>query len=331
MRLNFFWPCACWVLMGFTGDVAHAEDKAVTRPATSMVKLARSSLKGQIRLGTEYSDNLVVADIDTSSRQQDLAALLDASIDYRTSINEDNQLLLGYQYAHSRQQDQSAFNLHTHYVSGEWIHENKRKAVSEKGAHSPSLTLGVPVRFFYAALDGEHLLSLSQLSPYVSGFVNSRVFLRADYTLSQKDFTNNPQRDNHQHRVGLNTYYFAHGVRRYWVLGTFYEQEDAADSRFDFQAVSLRLNFFQRFTVMGQDWRLKIGYRWDDRDYLSETPQIGENRRDRRHRAQASLRIPFNQQWFGEARWQYQLSDSNLFAADYDQQRLAFYLGWSMR
>ena len=72
------------------------------------------------------------------------------------------------------------------------------------------------------------------------------------------------------------------------------------------------------------DWlernnKLELSWRYEDRNYSSITPSIGEKRKDERHRWQFTYEIPLGAQSSLQVYGGYGDYESNFPSADYDQ------------
>ena len=116
-------------------------------------------------------------------------------------------------------------------------------------------------------------------------------------------------------------------MRTYFVSGYKYESENAVDPQFDFKGHNIKARFSQRISMGDRDAELKVGWRYEDRNYASITPSIGAIRDDTRHRFQAELEIPITDRIYGLIEYEYADYSSNLPSADYTQNLVGARLG----
>ena len=75
--------------------------------------------------------------------------------------------------------------------------------------------------------------------------------------------------------------------------------------------------------------KLELSWRYEDREYTSITPSIGEKRDDKRHRWKVDLEYPFLKKGAFQLYAGYSDYDSNFPRADYDQNVVGTRLSWS--
>jgi hypothetical protein len=79
------------------------------------------------------------------------------------------------------------------------------------------------------------------------------------------------------------------------------------------------LRYIQRFELFSRLAKLEFAWRYEDRDYSSETPSIGEDRQDERHRWRVDFEIPLVGRSALQVYSGYADYESNYPQADYDQ------------
>lgn len=274
-----------------------------------------SPFSAEFSVGLEYDSNINVDEIDNNTGSNDKAAAINADLEYDLDLSSDTVLSLGYNFSQTLHDDFTNFDLQTHFVSADLSHDF--------GDVEP----GIAYRFIHSRLGGDGFLTMHQISPYVSAFLSEKLFARADYTYSDKNFLGRIDRDAENHAGGVDFYYFVDGVKTYLVAGYKYANENAVDPQFDYDAHQFKLRFSQRFPVGSRDAELKLGWRYEARNYDNITPAIGVVRDDDRHRLQAELEVPITDVFFARAEYEYGDYSSNLPTADYSQHLLGVHLG----
>jgi len=155
--------------------------------------------------------------------------------------------------------------------------------------------IGATLQYADAELDGTDFLALTQLSPYLSGLVGRRLFLRFAYLDSDKDFADNPARDAATGSFSSDAYVFINGLKTYLVFGHRYDDEDAGFDELDYTGQRFGVQLSQRFMARGREITLKTHERAESRDYRAVTPSIGELRRDDRLELGIVAEIPVGQ------------------------------------
>lgn len=260
-----------------------------------------------ISVGAEYDSNISVNEIDANTGADDFAAVIDADFEFESEIAADTDLSLGYSFSQSLHADFTAFDVQSHFASAELSHD------------FGALDIGAAYRFIYTRLGGNGFLAMQQFSPYLSRFFGKKFFVRADYTYTDKNFQNRTDRDATVHAGGADLYFFLNGVKSYFVTGYKFEDEDAVDPQFDYRSHNIKVRYAQRIPVGEREAKLKLGWRYETRDYASVTPSIGAVRDDDRHRFQAELEVPLTDRLYTLLEYEYANFTSNLASADYTQ------------
>jgi len=274
-----------------------------------------SPISFEFSAGAEYDSNISVDTIDTNTGADDFAAVLDAEIEFETELSEETEFKLGYSFSQSLHDEFTNFDIQSHFASADVSHD------------FGSFDLGAAYRFSYSSLGGDGFLTLQQVSPYLSSFITKKVFVRGAYTYTDKNFKNRIDRDAEVHSGGADLYYFADGVRTFFVVGYKYESEDAFDPQFDFDANHFKVRFSRRIAMGTRDAKFKLGWRYEMRDYSSITTSIGVVRDDDRHRVQVELEMPITDRIYGLVEYEYSDYSSNLPSADYNQHLAGARLG----
>lgn len=278
-------------------------------PATaqSKTKTDKSPFSLRVTIGAEYDSNVSVDSIDQTTNIGDNSALFKAKANYKMPLGNDTDLKLGYSFSQSSHETFSNFDIRSQMASANLVHD-----------FGP-FKAGLAYRHSNAQLDGEDFLTLKQISPYISGFVAKKVFIRTSYTQTDKSFDNRPVRDAESRMLGADAYFFLRGIRRYWIIGYKRENEDAIGPEFDFDANHFRMKYQQRFVLGGKDLKMALGWRYEGRAYNGMTPSINMIREDNRNRYQAEIEYPLTRSSFVQLELERADYDSNLPSADYNQ------------
>ncbi|RME62485.1 MAG: hypothetical protein D6782_12105 [Alphaproteobacteria bacterium] len=269
-----------------------------------------------VSAGSEYDSNITVNEIDQATGADDFAAVFDADINVDAPLGADTDASLGYSFSQSLHADFTNFDLQTHFASAELSHD------------FGGFDVGGAYRFVYSRLGGSGFLTLQQLSPSVSFFLGKTFFIRAEYSYTDKGFKNRTDRDAKVHAGGADIYFFLDGVRTYIVAGYKFERENTTAPQFDFDGHNFKLRFSKRIAMGKRDAKLKLGWRYEARDYDNITPSIGVRRDDDRHRLEAELEIPLSDRFYVLADYTYADFSSNLPSADYSQNLVSARIGY---
>jgi hypothetical protein len=260
-------------------------------------------------VGMEYDDNLSVIELDQFSSEDDISLLVDLDLRYNKALGPDTEAEFGYAYSRSFHQDFDEFDIQSHQLSADINHQFG----DTKG--------GLTYRFFDFELDNEQLLDYQQISPYVSRLFGSQLYTRASYTYSRKDYDAQADRgrDAKTDAVDVDAYYFLDGSKLYLSASYGFRDENANAAQYDYEANIFKVGVTKKARMMDYDTKMKLSYRYEDRDYSSVTPSIGVARDDTRKRTRFSWEWDINDDINTIFEYEYNDNSSNLSSADYDQ------------
>lgn len=269
--------------------------------------LAPLSLSGNASAGLEYDSNVSVEEVDRSSNESDYALTLEAGVDARQPLSERASVQLSYDFSTNIYQTFSEVDRQTHIVGSglNWKFD--------------ALDTDLSLYYINSRLDGDEFLELYRLSPAVSGFLTKRWFGRVAYVYQDKSVAERPLRDAITDSWEVDLYFFVRGLRSYVNFGYRYKDEDAQAAQLDYRSDSYKLRYVRRIEAMSKLLKLELSWRYEDRDYRSDTPSIGEKRADDRHRLGIDVEVPLTaksalQFYYGNGDY-----DSNLQRVDYTQ------------
>ena len=261
----------------------------------------------ELSAGVEFDSNVSVLDVDNNTGADDFAAVFDGEIEYATDLGENSSFAVGYSFSQSLYETFDAFNLQSHLATVDASHD------------FGAFELGGAYRFAHTRLGGSSFLTMNQFSPSVSRFFGDTVYVRGEYTYTDRNFAGRTDRDGDNHAGSGDVYFFANGAKTYLAFGYRRESEDTVDPQFDYKSDTFRARFSQRFALGSRDARLRLGYRYQTLDYSAITPSISAIRADKRHRFNAELEIPLSKAAFLRLNAEYGDYKSNLPSADYKQ------------
>lgn len=271
-------------------------------------KTTGPKFSADIAVGAEYDSNIAVEEVDRSSSETDYALTLSAGLGVQKELSDSTKISLSYDYNQNIYQNFSQVDRQTHIVGG-----NLNMDLGKADA-------GLSLFYINSRLDGKPFLELSRVSPSVSGFLSKKLFARGAYVYSDKSIEDRPQRDAISNAAEADLYYFRRGLRSYLNIGYRFRDEDANSDALDYSSHSLKLRYIQRVEVFAKLAKLELAWRYEDRDYQSDTASINEERADRRHRWRLDFELPI----LGEGSaiqfyYGYSDYDSNLPQSDYNQ------------
>ena len=286
------------------GDGGGASEAAAGRPPSPASGAASGEVADavsfEVGAGLEYDSNVAVLELDASTGAGDAAALLDFGVAYDRSGNAKLDFGAGYNFSETAHEDFKAFDVRIHRGSANMSYDLGR------------FDIGATLQYADAELDGTDFLALTQLSPYLSGLVGRRLFLRFAYLDSDKDFADNPARDAATGSFSSDAYVFINGLKTYLVFGHRYDDEDAGFDELDYTGQRFGVQLSQRFMARGREITLKTHVRAESRDYRAVTPSIGELRRDDRLELGIVVEIPVGQRVVTRVSLRHADNESNL-------------------
>lgn len=293
------WPSGPGVLLALVCcHFAQADDKSTSRPA---------EFSAEAGVGAEYDSNVAVDELDANSNESDYAATLDLELAVKKALSDKTDVGLSYDFNQNIYHDFKEVNRQTHILGGNLTHEITGADIGVTGFYIKSL------------LDGSSFLELRRVSPSVSGFLGKKWFGRGAYVFSEKNLAQSDERDASTQAAEGDLYYFRRGLRSYFNLGYRFRDENAEGDPFDYRSHAIKLRYIHRFDLAQRSVKLELAWRYEHRDYLSDTPVIEEERSDRRQRVQLDLEVPLLTKAAVQFYAGYGNFDSNYAPADYTQ------------
>ena len=270
-------------------------------------KLPAIGFGAEVTVGAEYDSNVAIDEVDLNSAQSDYALTMGAKLEANTKLTDKFDMDFSYDYSQSLYKEFSEVDRQTH-ILGTNLELDMGK-----------LDSGLSLFYIDSRLDNKKFLQFSRVSPSLSGFMSRRWFARGAYVYSDKIIESNSDRDAISNTGEIDLYFFHRGLRSYFNFGFQYKDEDAQAEEYDYKAGNLKVRYIRRFDLLSKVATVEVAYRYEDRDYSSPTPSIGENRSDQRQRWRVDLEIPVIERGAIKFYAAYGDYKSNLPRADYDQ------------
>jgi len=271
------------------------------------IRAAPAQYTAEAGLGGEYDSNVTVDEVDLASSKGDYALVADAAVGAKKAITDDIEWAGSYDFSQTWYRKFDEVDRQTHILG------------TDMSMGHEGMDTGISLYYIMSRLDNDRFLDLFRVSPSVSGFLTKRWFARGAYVYFNKSIAQRPDRDAETQNGEVDLYYFLRGLRTYFNFGYRYRDEDAKGNEYDYRSNGVKLRYIQRFELFSRMTKLELAWRYEDRDYTSETPSIGEDRHDQRHRWRVDFEIPL----VGRSALQlfsgYADYDSNYPQADYDQ------------
>lgn len=264
-------------------------------------------LAGELSVGAMADSDVGIADLDQSTSEGDIAALVGAKLEATFKPVSRVTLRGGYELNDTRYQDFSEFNLQTHRLSAD--------AELELGA----TRTGVLYNYVDARLDDEGYLGFQQVSPYVSHLFGDKLMLRGAYARSERDFNIDPQRDSTSDEVQVDAFFLLDGTKRYFSVGAKGGRTEADDETLSYDNAAVKGRYIHTADIMSRDVKLRAGADFERRDYQAPLPVVDEARRDDTFGASTGVIIPLTGPVSLDAGYEFRSRSSNLADADYEE------------
>ncbi|MEX2475851.1 surface lipoprotein assembly modifier [Marinobacter sp.] len=284
-----------------------------------------AQLNGYLEGGYEHDSNVTVDELSSSSDQSDEAWIFDTGLEGVLTPGEALNLTLGYSLSGSRYQSQDQFDQDIHLLSADLSYD------------FDPITLGSSYHYSHATLGSDSFLDYRRASVYLGSLVGEHVYLLASLQDKRKDFEDSEARDANIQGISLDAFWFFNRAGSHLLLGFDGDQEDAEADAFDNDLWRVRVALVHKFTLAGEENRLRLGWRYEDREYEEVTAVSGSEPTFTNPLTGRESETFTNQRadraWVLEARWRVGLSEffsvepslshgnyrSNVDTADYDK------------
>lgn len=281
-------------------------------------------LNGHLEGGFEYDSNVTVDELNTSSDQSDEAWVFDAGLEGVLKPTKPLNVTLGYSVAGRRYQSLDQFDQDIHLLSADISYD------------FDPVTVGTSYHYSHATLGSDPFLDFRRASIYLGRLIGEDVYLLASLQDKSKDFDDSDARDADIRGVSLDSFFFFNQARSHLVLGLDGDREDAEADAYNNDLLRVRVALVHKFTLGGEENRLRLGWRYEDRKYdevtvtssdpLLNDPLTGDlterstsRRADRARILEASWRIGLDEVFSLEPSISWGDYTSNVDSADYDK------------
>lgn len=273
---------------------------SLTAPAVSAPAAEQADFNGHLSTGVEHDSNVSVDDLNASSDQSDQAWVFEAGLQGLLRPAEKLNLTLGYSASGSRYQELDQFDQDIHLLSADLSYD------------FDPVTIGTSYHYSHTILGSEPFLDFHRTSAYLGSLISNNVYLLASLQKKEKDYEESNARDADISGVSLDSFFFFNKAQSHFVIGLDYDQEDARADEFDNDLWRVRAALLNRFSLGGEDNRVRLGWRYESREYdqaapstsgsLLDNPFTGDvvdastsRQAEKAHVFEASWRIGLNQ------------------------------------
>lgn len=281
-------------------------------------------VNGHVEGGYEHDSNVTVDELNSSSDESDQAWVFDAGLESMLKPTEPLNVALGYSLSGRRYRTLDQFDQDIHLLSADISYD------------FDPITVGTSYHYSHATLGSDPFLDFSRASVYLGSLLGEDVYLLASLQDKSKDFDDSDARDADIRGVSLDSFFFFNQARSHFLIGLDGDREDAEADAYDNDLLRVRVALVHKFTLGGEGNRLRLGWRYEDREYDQVTvtssnpflsdPLAGElserstsQRADRARILEASWRIGLNDVVSVEPRISWGQYTSNVDSADYDK------------
>ncbi|WP_203299260.1 surface lipoprotein assembly modifier [Marinobacter sediminum] len=281
-----------------------------------------ATVGGHVLTGYEYDSNLNVDELNQSSGESGNAWVLGAGAEAEGQPLQNLTITGTYDFTSRDYRDSEDFDRALHLASLDLSYD------------FDAVTVGASHHYSHATLASDPFLDYNRSSVYVGKLVGDDVYLRASLLDKRKDFEDNEARDARTRGVSLDSFFFFNQTRTVFILGADGDDENAESDAYDYRMLAVKTRLKHRFPVAGHDHELKLGWRYEARDYDEPvssvenpltSPLLGsgaissEPRDDRIATVDASYGIGLTEWLMTEARIEYIDYRSSLDSAAYDE------------
>lgn len=293
---------------------------------SSLVAKAEESARvnGHLEGGYEHDSNVTVDELNTSADESDEAWVFDAGLEGTLKPTKPLNINLGYSLSGTRYQNLDQFDQDIHLLSADISYD------------FDPVTLGASYHYSHATLGSEPFLDFSRASAYLGRLVGEDIYLLASLQDKRKDFDDSDARDADIRGVSLDSFFFFNQAKSHLLLGLDGDREDAEADAYDNDLLRVRVALVHKFTLGGEDNRLRFGFRYEDREYdevtvTSSDPVLNDpftgdlterstsRRADKASILEASWRIGLSEVFSVEPSISRGVYTSNVDSADYDK------------
>lgn len=253
--------CIPAVLSGFMMQIPVALSK----------EESRLSLDGSV--GAEYGNdsNVVVEEVDLTTSTSDTFFRLKAKGSAEYQFDKQHSASASLSITDKRFSDADTFDLQTLLFSSGYKYKNG------------DYTFAFDYRRASAELGGNDFLTLTQMSPSVSFFVNKQNFIRVAYTNIEKELDNNPTRNADSDEYAIDYYFFWKGLNDYFISSVKFRHEDAGEDIFNFSSSQARIAYKKRYELFNYKARLTLEAKYREKDFNDVVnPELNAFRVDKR-------------------------------------------------
>ncbi|MCF2949395.1 hypothetical protein L0668_14845 [Paraglaciecola aquimarina] len=225
------------------------------------------TFSGQASAGYMYNSALTVEEIDAVNTQGDNGTKIEGTLGAIWKPTDKFKLASGVGYSQEQYHEFEQFDL------------SLQRFYMDSSYKLTDQEIGLRYDKVNALLQNDKFLSFQQLSLYHGQFLTSTTYFRTSGNLKEKSFPTLSERDADNYGVAADLFYFADGTNLMLTAGIGAEKEQATDEQFDFVGLSIKSKISQKFSFMGLDNKIGLGWKYKKKDYqqvlVSQESELG--------------------------------------------------------
>jgi hypothetical protein len=275
-----------------------------------------AGLKLEVEAAMEYDSNVATDAADTDAGLGDVARNTSLGLGYDFKINNHWNL-------------SSVYRLNdTHWYTYDEFDSQMHIGLMRLGYQQENISSDISLIHAYGRVDGKDFLSLNRLSPALGYVINSNWYFRVQSDVSQKTFALYEQRNGDSLAASFYLYRFIDRTRFYITAQMQWKQEDTQDNVYTYQANTFKLQLKRDWQLLSYKGSTRLKGQYEKRQYEGIRTSINAAREDDRWSLALQSSVHLTKQWRINSRLQTDYFDSNVAAANYDQERIQLGLSW---
>ena len=266
------------------------------------------SWDGELAIGSGYDSNVTVDEIDLNARTGDHFFKYEGKLGFDYDMSDSQTTRMSFKVSEKRYNDVEQLDTWNQFFSMGYTYRVGK------------VNYGIDFRHIDSELNGQDFLTLKMYSPFVSGFLAKKHYVRFGMNHIEKNLKARPLRDATSNEYSADYYYFINGLNNFFILSAKYKNENAEDLVFSYDSVQLRAAYERRFELFTLPTKARLDIRVRERRYDEEiNPQISEFRQDTRKRLGLSLDSEISSRLTVFAEAAYVDNDSDLSTLQYHE------------
>lgn len=275
--------------------------------SSSVLAADDQPLNIDLTIGFEHDDNVSVDATDNQSGISDNGWTVGFSAEYVAQPESEAPIEISYDFSQSIYHELTDYNMQGHslFVSS--------------GKEISGFDISGMYGFSHTLLAGDKFLNLHTITPSIGFSLTDQIYLSAAYNYQNKKFFTSPDRDSNLNAGSIDSFIFFGEDGAFAKAGYKYEDEDTSSSEYDQNTNYLNLGVSLPVITATSKAEVTVDYQYYDRDFLSVTQSIGEERKDKRSSVTSQIALPVTEITTVLVSHQYIDSRSNLSSSAFNE------------